>query len=41
VTVAEITRQHTEQPPAADPQAPAAEGTGQWPAARQPGTGAE
>jgi hypothetical protein len=39
VTVAEIKQQHTEQPPASTTAAPD-EGNTQWPATRQPGTGA-
>ncbi|MGI3225186.1 hypothetical protein ACRJ4B_15945 [Streptomyces sp. GTA36] len=44
VTVAEITRQHQEQAPAGQPapaaEQPPAQGSAQWPAARQPGAGA-
>lgn len=40
VTVAEITRQHSEQPPAST-SASAGDGDSTWPPARQPGTGAE
>jgi hypothetical protein len=42
VTVAEITRQHSEQPPASTPEqpTPASDGNSSWPDARQPGSGA-
>jgi hypothetical protein len=42
VTVAEITKQHREQPPASTPEqlAPTGDGNSSWPDARQPGSGA-